>query len=374
MNIDFYAFSEIAFSNHAGFTHSFELASSMNEFEDVSLFMKPPKEKKEKEYGFLNYLDVPTSVKDLLNPYSLLKLKKQKDYIVKNRLHNVDLVYERFYLPNFLTKKIAREVPVILEVNGPITEQIHNYPLIKNLSSLNRKEVFNSVDLILTQTKTLKNKLKNLTETEIKVVSNGVDTNKFKPSLYSKKLRRKLGVREDETLITFLGSFRKWHGVHHIPKIADKIDGKFLLIGDGEMFNQVKDNKKDNMILTGSIPHKKVPKYLASSDILIAPFDANYFKEREFWWCPIKLFEYMASGKPIVSFNYKEIRKITGQPNLLAKTGNLNEFKNKLKTLKNSKNKRENIGKKLRKKAEKKYDWNKKAQQTIKHIKQKELI
>ena len=54
-----------------------------------------------------------------------------------------------------------------------------------------------------------------------------------------------------------------------------------------------------------------MPKYLVASDILIAPFNTERFKLIEkygFWWCPVKLFEYLAMGKPILTYEYPEVK------------------------------------------------------------------
>jgi glycosyltransferase involved in cell wall biosynthesis len=53
---------------------------------------------------------------------------------------------------------------------------------------------------------------------------------------------------------------------------------------------------------------EEVPRYLAAADLLVAPFApqndpvrASHFKQYGMWWSPVKVFEYMAMGKPILA-------------------------------------------------------------------------
>ena len=143
-----------------------------------------------------------------------------------------------------------------------------------------------------------------------------------------------------------------------------------MLVGSGELFEHIKKIKTDNMILLGAKPHEEIPKYLALSDILIAPFNDEYFRGFGFWWNPVKLFEYMAAGKPVVSYNYEEVRKIVRDAGLLAKPGDLEDFIKKLEYLIEDENLRREMGRKGREIAVKEYDWKIRAKQTVEVYKQ----
>jgi glycosyltransferase involved in cell wall biosynthesis len=158
-----------------------------------------------------------------------------------------------------------------------------------------------------------------------------------------------------------------------MPEIAKRLayhrNVKFLLIGSGPIYESVKNLSKGLPIeFTGSLSDREIPEILASSDILIAPFDASGYNALEtygFWFCPVKLFEYMASGKAIVSFGYKEVKRIIRDAGLLAEPNNLNEFINKIEMLIEDGKLRRCLGSKARKIAEKEYSWKRRAEQTI---------
>jgi glycosyltransferase involved in cell wall biosynthesis len=122
------------------------------------------------------------------------------------------------------------------------------------------------------------------------------------------------------------------------------------------------------MLFLGAVPYEDVPKYLLMSDILIAPFDTSnfpYLEKSGFWWCPVKLFEYLAAGKPIVSFDFEEVKNIVGDAALLAKPGNLNQFNEYLDSLIKDESLREKLGSKGKEIAEQ-CSWQKRAEETVK--------
>ena len=63
---------------------------------------------------------------------------------------------------------------------------------------------------------------------------------------------------------------------------------------------------------------------MAGSDVLVALFNAKGFAEFDrygFFWCPVKLFEYMVSSKPVVSDDFPEVRGIVGDGGCLPNRG-----------------------------------------------------
>ena len=87
----------------------------------------------------------------------------------------------------------------------------------------------------------------------------------------------------------------------------------------------------------GFVINKLIPFYLKSADILFMPYDFNE-KDKVMslkTTSPIKLFEYMASKKPIVSLNIPVLEKIVrnGKEAYLAKSDEVEDYAELIRTL-----------------------------------------
>ncbi len=65
----------------------------------------------------------------------------------------------------------------------------------------------------------------------------------------------------------------------------------------------------DHLIFTGEVPHLDIPLYIAAADVTVACFEDN---EQSRCKSPLKVVEYMASGKAIVASRMGEIQKMIG--------------------------------------------------------------
>ena len=64
----------------------------------------------------------------------------------------------------------------------------------------------------------------------------------------------------------------------------------------------------DRVTFTGMIPRRDVPPLLAAADVLVMPYFSTPVIER--YSSPLKLFEYMAAGRPIVASNLASVREV----------------------------------------------------------------
>lgn len=128
------------------------------------------------------------------------------------------------------------------------------------------------------------------------VAPDAVDARQFGAPSYQKEARERLGLRADGKIVMYAGSRQSWKGVETFEKAED------YLSSDIEM-----------MVVTGK-PHQEIPLYLKSADILVIP---NTAKEAisKYYTSPMKLFEYMASGVPIISSDLPSTREIVDESN-----------------------------------------------------------
>jgi glycosyltransferase involved in cell wall biosynthesis len=78
-----------------------------------------------------------------------------------------------------------------------------------------------------------------------------------------------------------------------------------VFIGDGPELPRVRAMAAglDGIVFTGAVPHELMPASLAACDIGVAPFDIGRHRPLAlgFYWSPLKIFEYMAAGLPVVA-------------------------------------------------------------------------
>lgn len=147
------------------------------------------------------------------------------------------------------------------------------------------------------------------TDVFAEVIGAGVDLQKFKPS--NRKVREEYGVKPDETLLFFMGYVYPFSGLDIIAKqLKDYPEFKLMVVGDGECFRDL--SKYDNVILVEKVPYKEIPDYINAADVCILPAVQDKIME---YIVPIKIYEYMALGKPIICTKLRGVVEEFGYKN-----------------------------------------------------------
>ena len=155
---------------------------------------------------------------------------------------------------------------------------------------------------------------------KVLVLGAGVDSEKFNTRVSGRRLRRKLGISENEIVLLFMGWLYTFSGIKEVaysllnwestPKI------KLLVIGRGDLYEQLLKLKENGLqhklILIDWQPYEKVPEFVAASDICLLPAYNNDIM-RDI--VPIKMYEYAACGKPIIATRLPGILKEFGEDN-----------------------------------------------------------
>ncbi len=136
----------------------------------------------------------------------------------------------------------------------------------------------------------------------------GADTDRFRPGATGAVP----WTREPSTIVAvFAGAFRTWHGAVQLVDAtrrlhqAGRTDLRAVLIGDGpeRAAAERAAGSHPAILFTGALPYDAMPAALAAADIGVAPFDAARHPALalDFYWSPLKIFEYLASGLPVVA-------------------------------------------------------------------------
>jgi glycosyltransferase involved in cell wall biosynthesis len=230
-----------------------------------------------------------------------------------------DALMERYY--NFggegVTTATRLGVPALLEVNSPAVDhpgslkaRLDALTLVRPLRRWRERLVREARGLVAP----IPEIVPAFARSKTTIVTWGANVDAFRPDRRSDALRRKLGVPEGALVVLFSGSFRPWHGVHVFEAAARQLrehaDLFFLLVGGPDSSQDTRYRGRR----LGRVAYERMPEIVASADIGVAPYDTARMPELRlgFFWSPLKVFEYMASGLPVVTIARPPLRDIVG--------------------------------------------------------------
>ncbi|MFX0005712.1 MAG: glycosyltransferase [Promethearchaeota archaeon] len=177
-------------------------------------------------------------------------------------------------------------------------------------------------------------------------------------------LKKKYSIDENDFVLFFMGYFYDFAGLKEIidyynpDVLKGKLRFKFLLVGDGGIYNQLikhcKKIKADWVYFTGRLPFFEITEYIELADLCLMSFDLNEIT-REI--TPVKIMEYMAMKKPVLSNSLPGVVNEIGKDNGVIYAKNQIELIKKIKPLSLDKEKLREIGKDGYRLIEKYYSW-----------------
>ena len=246
-----------------------------------------------------------------------------------------DFIYQRLSLDNYSGVVLSRKMkkPLVVEYNGSEVWVAKNWGngLAMTETAKNAEQVMlDHATLIVTVSEVLKQQLISLgvDAHRIVMIPNGVDASRYHPSRYSKNeielIRKQVKAKKSSVVFTFVGTFGPWHGaeifakaisqlIQNHKKILTEHNAQFVFVGEGlckpDAESALSAGNDEFVTFTGIVAQSETPKYLQMSDVVISPHVPNH-DGTPFFGSPTKLFEYMASGKPIIASDLEQIGDI----------------------------------------------------------------
>lgn len=279
--------------------------------------------------------------------------------------NSVDICYCRAYRATY--HNIINGVPTIMESHTANIEQ----PDLDKVIKLSHSEYFKG---LVTISDVLKQNFisAGVPEDKILVLDDGVDIESFQ-NIEKSEARVSFGLSQDKSIAMYCGHLYKGRGIGYILDAAKSLKNVMFMIVGGFSSdvsyweNHVKNMGLDNVIFTGFVENKMVPTYLKAADVLLMPYtrDTPTYK----WMSPLKLFEYMAAGRPIIATDLEAIKnKIKNMETcIIVKEKSGEEIANAIRLIMDDKALADKLSRNAEKEAEK-YSWKKRADVILKEF------
>jgi glycosyltransferase involved in cell wall biosynthesis len=226
-------------------------------------------------------------------------------------------VYQRYSLNNLAGVVLARtrRIPLVLEANASEVTWREEWSSLQfpQLARACEQFVMRSSDRIATVSDNAARDLlaAGVDPCRLRIVPNGVEVDRFRNAE-----ARALPFAPDAIVVAFAGLFYPWHGARWLAEAfalvhRERSRARLLLVGDGEEAPLVRlilerEGVAHATAITGMVARDDVPAYLAAADILASPHARN----DSFIGSPIKLWEYMASGRAIVASDVAQMGEV----------------------------------------------------------------
>jgi glycosyltransferase involved in cell wall biosynthesis len=193
----------------------------------------------------------------------------------------------------------------------------------------------------------------------------GADLDLFTAGRYSRGIREKHGIN-GELLVLYHGQLHSCQYVNLFLQAIKIISGttmasrlKFMVLGDGSQRATLQKSSQSlgvggRVIFTGFVPHADIPQYVAAADICVAPFEDNEVTRCK---SPLKIAEYLASGKAIIASDVGEAGNMVQGVGLLVPPGDSEGLARGILELAGNDALRKTMELAARRRAEEKYNW-----------------
>jgi len=240
-----------------------------------------------------------------------------------------DLVYERYSLGGLHGAQLAFElgIPHVLEVNAPLyAEALQHRPhTVTEQSLATERELWSKADLVVTVSRVMSDLITLVRGTLAPTI---VIRNGFDKSIMAAARRLPEARPSARPRLVFVGHPKPWHGAEILPIVVRELvefgfDVECVVVGGGQLAERIQSTVKrlhitDRFSVTGEVSQLVAAAWLNSATLGVAPYPL----QEPFYFCPIKIIEYLGAGLPIVTVDLGDIKSIAGDAAFYAEVDN----------------------------------------------------
>jgi len=332
-------------------------AKSLAKVHEVVL-VAPDEERADKEVDGVRVITIKKPKSKLLHPVTMWRVFKagfKQDCDVYH-CHEPSSLFVSAVLKVLKRKRLIYDAheyyPSLIAENSLFPDFVR--PLVRFLADIEERIPIRFADVVITVDEILALKYRKH-HNNVYIISNYPRLELFKPD----------DLNSENGGIIYVGGLSRDRGIYQMIEVANKTNVKLICVGNftdelnkKEITNFLEENTSKNVVFAGHLSHSKVVEYINMSRlglILHQPIP------RYIHAVSIKLFEYMACGKPVVASNFPEIAKVVKEADcgILVDPTDVDEIVDAILYLLEHPEEAKRMGKNGRRAVEEKYSWDK---------------